>query len=232
MKKIFLFISGFLFICLNLNSQICKLNGTFDAAKHILKIQWNMVNSYAKTGYILIKSEDGISWKELSRDRMIRNYTEDDLYFFDERNIGTGKTFYRIRIMDNNNNTVVLSNILVTNTMNAAGNIKNNVPDKRIVATNKETVYSPVIENRVHQWAIYPNPVNDELTINYKGSDILKGVINVIVHDMSGKTVIKFRAASTSKTIQIPVNNLRRGVYLIELTVMNELQMNERFVKQ
>ena len=69
------------------------------------------------------------------------------------------------------------------------------------------------------------------LTLSYKGTDSIKGVVNVQIIDVTGKTVVKFRSGSMYKTIQIPVSNLRKGMYIIQVSVLNELAMNQKFLK-
>ena len=79
---------------------------------------------------------------------------------------------------------------------------------------------------------IYPNPVTDILKLAYKGHGDLKGVVFVQIQDATGKVVIKFRSGSMYKLIQIPVSNLQRGLYSIQLTVLDELMMSQKFIKQ
>ena len=81
-------------------------------------------------------------------------------------------------------------------------------------------------------WQIYPNPVGEMLNLTYRGKDIIKGVINVVIQDAAGKAVVKFRAASRNKQLRIPVNNLHAGFYFIKINVVNEIQMNEKFIKR
>lgn len=58
------------------------------------------------------------------------------------------------------------------------------------------------------------------------------GVINVFVSDVRGKILIRFRQASNNKQLRIPVSNLKAGLYFIKINVLNERQMNEKFIKQ
>ncbi len=58
------------------------------------------------------------------------------------------------------------------------------------------------------------------------------GVINVIISDVTGKIVIRFRQASNNKQVHIPVSNLKAGLYFIKIDVLNERQMNEKFIRQ
>lgn len=236
MKKfllIFLLFSGIL--CRISIAQTVKLTAIFDANNSAVKLNWNMVNSNSRTSYLLLRSTDGVSWTEAAKDRMLRNYTEDDIYFFNDRRYTPGKNYYRIKIADTYNNMVALSPIVVAYT--DGNNIVSNYP----VTPKKQTVtqitppspkYTPQSESSSNSWIIYPNPATDLLKFTYKGSEELKGVVNVQIQDVNGKVVVKFRSGSKYRTIEIPISNLQRGAYFIQVTMLNEVMMNQRFIKQ
>ncbi len=54
----------------------------------------------------------------------------------------------------------------------------------------------------------------------------------MMIQDAAGKVVVQFRQASNNKQLHIPVSNLRPGFYFIKIDVLDEVQMNEKFVKQ
>ncbi len=195
-------------------SEQPSLIAVYDSKRGSVKLEWNMVDADGKTAYIILKSSDGISWSELVRDRNLKEYTSEDGYAFEDRNIHSPKNLYRLRIVDAFNSTVALSPIVV------AGNGRETYPK------------SSPSENEKNSWSIYPNPVHNLLTINYRGSSPIQGSIIVIIQDMNGKIVIRYRCASTTKMIQIPVDNIVRGTYLIQLSVANEVLMSQRFIKQ
>lgn len=149
------------------------------------------------------------------------------IYFFNDKHYFTGKNFYRIRIFDGNNNTIALSPIVVVNTQI----IKPNSPETAVKENNKQSQRSTIPKSN-NDWTIYPNPARDLLKLTYKGSTDLKGVVNVQIQDVSGKVVINFRSGSLYRTIEIPISNLQKGVYFIRLTVLNELMMSQKFIKQ
>lgn len=188
-----------------------------------------MVNSNSKTSYLLLRSGDGITWTEAAKDRMLRRYTEDDIYFFNDRYFLPGKNYYRLKITDGGNNTVALSSIVTVNAGSTRAGLV--IPDTH---TGKQVI-TPKISTQPpnnNSWIIYPNPATDLLKLTYKGTGDLKGVVNVQIQDVTGKIVVKFRSGSMYKTIQIPIDNLQRGTYFIQVTVLNELMMKQRFVKQ
>lgn len=80
-------------------------------------------------------------------------------------------------------------------------------------------------------WVMYPVPVTDLLTLEYRGVEPIKGVINVFIQQSSGHILTQLRHSSLNKTIQVPVNNLGRGIYDIRIVVQGEVMWNQRFVK-
>lgn len=102
------------------------------------------------------------------------------------------------------------------------------------VATNGRTVYSGsvmVITGGSHSWVMYPVPVTDVLTLQYKGTEKITGVINIIIQNMQGYVLTRLRCASNTTIIRIPVSNLGKGVYDIRVTIEDEIVWNQRFVK-
>lgn len=188
-------------------AQSIKLTVDFNQRNSVITLNWNMVNNPYKTSYIILRSADGIVWTEAAKDKTLRNYSSRDLYSFEDKFYTFGKNFYRVKISDGYNSTVALSPVVSVNAKPSQGEITST-------------------------WVIYQNPVNDVLTLNYKGNTEIKGVVNIQVIDETGKTVIKFRSASIYKSIQIPVSKLKRGFYVTQVTVMNEMVMNKQFIKQ
>jgi len=189
--------------CFAAFNQTCKLNAQYEERTSRVVLDWNMVNHSAKTTYTLLKSTDKTNWTEIVTDKYLRNYSEEDLFDYDDRADRNKEYFYLVKITDINKKVIALSNIVTIDT-----------------EADKST------------WVIYPNPVNDFLNLVYEGKNIIKGVINVLVQDMSGKIIVRFRAASIYKKLEIPVSQLRKGLYIVQLSVMNEIMLNQQFVKQ
>lgn len=80
-------------------------------------------------------------------------------------------------------------------------------------------------------WVMYPVPVTDLLTLDYRGTETIKGVINVIIQQLTGRVFTKLRYASLSRQIKIPVDNLPKGIYDIRILVQGEVLWDQRFVK-
>lgn len=215
-------------------SQTVKLTAYYDANNSSVKLNWNMIYTNSKTGYLLLRSADGITWSEAAKDKLLRNYTNKDIYIFNDRSYFSGKNFYRIKIFDNYNNTIMLSPVVVANTPLAVKTITYppNTQGQTTIKENSNQTQVNKNNRSSNSWIIYPNPATDFLKLTYKGSTPLKGVVNVQIQNASGKTVIKFRSASIYKTIDIPISNLPRGTYVIQLNVLDEFMMNQGFIKQ
>ena len=222
-----------MFTASNIFAQVERpsLTAVYNLKSGIINLGWSMIDYDDKTGYIILKSTDGKNWFELVRDKILKKYTSDDSYTFDDRNIRSIKNLYRVMIINTLNTTVALSDIVVaskaykseTITVVRPPEVKNNT-------TLSTSPFHP--ENEKNSWNIYPNPVHDQLTLQYKGSKPVQGCINVVIVDMNGKVVTRYRCASTTKVFQIPVDNLIRGTYTIQLSVLNEILMSQRFIKQ
>ena len=184
-------------------AQQCHLNAQYEVKTSRAILDWNMVDYSGKTTYILLRSTNEQTWTEVVTDKMFRKYSKEDIFDYDDKVTRNGKYFYRLKIVDANNKTIALSNIV-----SVSGNAIKSV------------------------WTIYPNPVNGVLNLVCQGNDIITGVINVAVQDMTGKIVTRFRAASTNRRLEIPVSQLRKGIYVVQVIIMNELVMKEKFVKQ
>jgi hypothetical protein len=201
--KIFLLVAFILITGrLNLSAQVCELHAEKDIRTSVVKLDWNMVTTPAKTTYILLRSTDGKHWSEVVTDRIMRKYTAEDIFDYEDKVFARGKIFYRLRIVDASYNTVIFSNMVTVEPVTDRGG-----------------------------WIIYPNPVHDILTISFKGDGYIKGVINALVQNAAGKIVTRFRASSLSRTLQIPVDNLPPGFYIVQVVVQNEVMMNQKFIK-
>ena len=206
-----------------------KLTAIFDGNNSSVILNWNMVNSASRTSYILLKSRDGIRWTQAVKDRMLRIYTDEDIYFFNDRYYTPGKNFYRIRIADAANNTIALSPVV---SVNVGGTPQVINANNSLISQNTSHAHTIMRPENNNSWLIYPNPATDILKLVYKGRGDIKGVVNVLIEDAIGKPVIKFRSGSKFTTIEIPISNLQRGAYLIQITVLNDIMINQRFIKQ
>lgn len=88
-----------------------------------------------------------------------------------------------------------------------------------------------VIIGSTNSWAMYPVPVTDLLTLEYRGSEPIPGVINVIIQNQSGRLLTKRRYSSQSKQIKITTDHIPKGIFDIRIIVEDEVIWSQRLVK-
>lgn len=107
---------------------------------------------------------------------------------------------------------------------------------KAIMDENNITCSKPVfvtVNPPLFEWRIAPDSKKDKLTLQYQGRGKIKGVINVVMQQsVAGKVLFRSRLASNTKTIDIPVGNLGKGSYDIQLYVEGALIWSQHFKKQ
>jgi len=105
----------------------------------------------------------------------------------------------------------------------------------KCISLNGETLYSVsvmvITASKPGGWVMYPVPVKDMLTLEYRGAEKIKGVINVFIQQSSGRILTRLRHSSLNKLIQIPVSNLGRGIYDVRIIVEGDIVWNQRFIK-
>lgn len=214
----------FIVVCFHTSAAI-RLTAIPDTHTSSVSLQWNMVNHTAVTAYVLLKSMDGVIWQVVAANPVYRNYTSSTILVFRDHVNNEEKLFYKVRVYDAHDNTVAVSNTAVAEIHKAIYNgAGHNQPNK---PSNQNTT-----GRSNNAWQLYPNPVTDVLNLSFIRSDKPRGVINVIITDATGKVVVRFRQASNNMRLRIPVSNLHAGLYFIKINVLNEMQMNEKFVKQ
>lgn len=105
----------------------------------------------------------------------------------------------------------------------------------KYISVHGETTYSVsvfvITASKTNGWIMYPVPVKDVLTLEYRGAEKIKGVINVFIQQSSGKILTRLRNSSLNKVIRIPVSNLGRGIYDVRIIVEGDIVWNQRFIK-
>ena len=100
---------------------------------------------------------------------------------------------------------------------------------------NDEAAYSLIVMvitgSTNFNWVMYPVPVSDLLTLQYKGTEKIGGTITVLILRETGKLLTRLRFSSLTTVIKIPVSNFGRGIYDVRIIVENEIIWNQRFVK-
>lgn len=87
-------------------------------------------------------------------------------------------------------------------------------------------IKKPGISNNILK--IYPNPANDFIAIELPKNEIIQ---NILVFDLSGKTVQLDNIENSYQVQMLNVSNLATGAYLVRIQTDKELYMN-KFIKQ
>jgi hypothetical protein len=226
MKKLpSVFALAFIFICLKTSANI-RLVASFQAGNSLVDVRWNMANYPGNTAYTLFKSEDGVIWIIAAANPIFRNYTAATLLAYRDNFFNEKQLFYKVKVYDENKNIVEVSNTAVVNNP-----VTNYHPEKASNDKRNQKAEMP-FTSYSNSWQIFPNPVRDMLNLVCRGNGTIKGVINITILDGTGKEVIRFRAASNNKQLHVPVSKLHAGVYFIKLNVLNEIQVNDKFIKE
>lgn len=92
-------------------------------------------------------------------------------------------------------------------------------------------IVTVMIGSSADGWVMYPVPVTNFINLDYRGTETIKGVINILIQHPTGKVFIKLRYASLGRQFKIPVDSLPSGIYDIRIIVQNEVIWDQRFVK-
>jgi hypothetical protein len=151
--------------------------------------------------FVLQRSSNNSTWTDIA----MLNVTNDNKGKFvkhaDEK-VAAGKNYYRLKIYFASNVYQYTASIMV------------------------------IIGQPGNSWIMYPVPVTTTLNLQYNGSELIPGVISVIIQSISnGQILCRLRVASTTRLIQIPVNNLGKGVYDVRILIADKVVWNQRFIK-
>ncbi|MCB9263169.1 MAG: T9SS type A sorting domain-containing protein [Flavobacteriales bacterium] len=81
-----------------------------------------------------------------------------------------------------------------------------------------------------NKMVLYPNPVDNELTIDYYLDSESEVMIRVV--DLLGRTVLTKTISSQSDIIRIDVSTLKDGAYILELSGSDDTKQVAKFMKQ
>ena len=103
------------------------------------------------------------------------------------------------------------------------------VTNTTLTYTKNNTTNIPIIKKQDSKvMSIYPNPANDNVTINFNYSG--KETLNLDVVDNNGKIVIKKPILKNIKTKNLDVSKLNSGIYQIHIYGKN-YSINEQLIK-
>lgn len=102
----------------------------------------------------------------------------------------------------------------------------------QILITNQDTVtigdtsqYIPpqtnIVSTKHHAFEVFPNPIQDRLFIKSGITNSTNYQITLI--DLTGRTILKYNwKTSSNSTLEIPVQNLRKGMYILVIDNRSE----------
>lgn len=97
---------------------------------------------------------------------------------------------------------------------------------------NEKAEYSNVVllvyKKDGQSMSVFPNPAQDMLTLQYK----LNGKAMMRITDMKGSIITQQQLDATQTSVQIPVNQLAQGMYMLQVTSGNDFNKSIRFIKQ
>ncbi|MGZ5302907.1 MAG: PKD domain-containing protein [Bacteroidia bacterium] len=109
-------------------------------------------------------------------------------------------------------------------------NQSNNDVNLKMNATAIVTAIRPAHIQDDNGISIYPNPVNNVLNINLDNA--ISQPVQIVVYSITGKQMINITKAPNGKSIQLPVNELTNGIYILEVKGQkSQTIMRTRFIK-
>ena len=94
----------------------------------------------------------------------------------------------------------------------------NNISANQVIVINNDSVLSDSNNNNKELVNIFPNPVDDTLTINSKAS-----IFSIIINDVLGQKVMRLEANSNLQ--KIDVSSLSKGIYFVKFFDSNDLEI-------
>lgn len=173
------------------------------------KLKWTTVNEQNSLGFEIQRSNDGSNYAPIgfvNSSAPNGNSTATLKYTFTDNALTGNKQFYRLRQVDIDGRSK-LSNIVI---------IKD---DSRPASLTID--------------GLFPNPANAE--VNIIAASPIRDQITVIVMDATGRTVLEnvVSVESGSNTIQLNINKLTNGTYLVKLVCKSNCNTaTAKFVKQ
>jgi hypothetical protein len=81
--------------------------------------------------------------------------------------------------------------------------------------------------------SVYPNPAIDIISIKFNSLNDINGDINAEIFDIHGKLKFKqnYSSLEDNKSIEIYLNDLNQGMYLIQISSSDKVLGKKRFIK-
>ncbi|HMK03913.1 MAG TPA: hypothetical protein VK489_06975 [Ferruginibacter sp.] len=181
--------------------NVPEFSAVYDGRKNTVVIKCQNSLTGIKT-FVIQRSPDNTNWSDIA----LQQSNNSDIiktFYYEDKKAGEGENYYRLKYIGSNDQVSYTRGVMI---------ITGSAAVKR-------------------SWVMYPVPVKDMLTLQYRGAEPIKGVITVLIQTASGKVITRMRNSSLSKTITIPVSNLGGGIWDILILIENRIMWNQRFIK-
>jgi hypothetical protein len=170
----------------------------------LVLIEWETASESNNDYFEVERSVDGMQFTAIGRVEAAGNSVIPQKYSLEDNQPLTGKTYYRLKQMDEDGEYSYSSVVLVDCKSAAA--------------------VQPVV-------SIYPNPASDMLTVDMKG---LKGKKTLTIYSVLGQMMFSQLVAGEQENTQeiIPITALADAAYLLRIDVNDEVFQVVKFVKK
>lgn len=103
------------------------------------------------------------------------------------------------------------------------------VPDYPLQERSNEIEYSDMMKN--YKFEVYPNPFDDNITILNKNQDNITGKIDINIYTIHGKLMERYSMTDITNSVNITLNGLVNGIYLIEIKVDDRVHDIHKLIK-
>jgi hypothetical protein len=179
--------------CIALNTELIRFDGSVVGNFNL--IEWQTATETDMQMFILEHSVDGNTFSEIGKMNAAGNTSMIMGYAFKHMNPAAGFNYYRLKMVDNNNQFEYANSIVVRNFDDAP-----------------YTVHS-----------LHPNP--SERFCNIEMTSITGGEAEIVLLDISGKEAARFKTVLNKgiQTITIDLSQIPNGVYYV--SILNGTQM-------
>jgi hypothetical protein len=154
-------------------------------------LNWKTASDLNMKKFVIERRGDFGSYKEIGTVNAAVNQSANQLYYFTDALPGQGKNYYRIKLVNFSNDITYSNELLLTSSQPMPG------------------------------ISIYPNPVNDVMTISFKTT--INHSYKVKLFTLVNQVIkeVNFTASGTDKLEIHRTNDMGSGIYFIKITDLN-----------
>lgn len=165
-----------------------------------IELLWETASETNNDYFTIYRSNDGVSFKPIGKIEGAGNSSQYNSYQFTDKNPSDGINYYLLKQTD----------------------FDGKFSTSDVIAIN--------FNKLINEFIIYPNPVNEHLTINLNNSQTK--LIEYSIINTFGEIVINNKIEGTFKgSYTIDVRTLKKGIYYILINTENERLKAKKFIK-